>query len=554
MAIKLADTARPNNHVDAEHLGTFPVAYAEDVWFSDGTRLSEKTFDGQSIQVTELPLAQASEIGKIYQYIGADGTYKHGYFYECVQNSGTYSWNQLEVNPNTAVEYVEELPTAGNIKDLIYVIKDEITYVDTTFHIEGTTVNTTKQSVEDFLNAEPSIPHEWLSPAESGYTAYSFVIPASMLYIYDIGRWLEIKALAPQSDHVGIIFAGGSSSVINNVEKPCRKGVINQLYYVGNSKTQTLIQLKTGSDSSAIINVDELPTEDIKNTFYRTKEVVTGKAGTIEVNFSSGMSFDEKVAYLSQYFTVHPDQANNRIDIETYPDLYMTRETWTEHYSVPEKTLALMYVDTARSELHWDSSDSGAPNIETSILGNSYPLLFSSAHFPSAVYYAGDEVNQTTERMATYQDIPKVFTGTQAEWDALTTDEKLTYKQVNITDDESSTEGYFVDTTKFKIIYNEEQTTSITEAVDKEDTFTIPENGLYRFKIQLSNIDAGVASNHIRFSINNIDMLFVSQTGSGWISNSDFCTYPLKTGTVVKCIYHLSMAGFRYSCSCARVG
>ena len=184
MAIKLADTARPNNHVDAEHLGTFPVAYAEDVWFSDGTRLSEKTFDGQSIQVTELHLAQASEIGKIYQYSGADGTYKHGYFYECVQNSGTYSWNQLEVNPNTAVEYVEELPTAGNIKDLIYVIKDEITYVDTTFHIEGTTVNTTKQSVEDFLNAEPSIPHEWLSPAESGYTAYSFVIPASMLYIY----------------------------------------------------------------------------------------------------------------------------------------------------------------------------------------------------------------------------------------------------------------------------------------------------------------------------------------------------------------------------------
>ena len=39
------------------------------------------------------------------------------------------------------------------------------------------------------------------------------------------------------------------------------------------------------------------------------------------------------------------------------------------------------------------------------------------------------------------EDIPKIFTGTQAEWDALTTDEKLTYEQVNITDDESSTEG-----------------------------------------------------------------------------------------------------------------
>lgn len=50
MAIKLVDTARPNNHVDNEHLGTFPVVYAEDVWFRDKTRLSEKKFyDGSTI-------------------------------------------------------------------------------------------------------------------------------------------------------------------------------------------------------------------------------------------------------------------------------------------------------------------------------------------------------------------------------------------------------------------------------------------------------------------------------------------------------------------------
>ena len=78
MAVKLADTARPNNYVDSEHLGTFPVAYAEDVWFEDGTRLSEKTFDGQSIQKEELPLASATELGKVYQYIGTSGTYQNG--------------------------------------------------------------------------------------------------------------------------------------------------------------------------------------------------------------------------------------------------------------------------------------------------------------------------------------------------------------------------------------------------------------------------------------------------------------------------------------------
>lgn len=98
MAIKLADTARPNNHVDAEHLGTFPVAYAEDVWFSDGTRLSEKTFDGDSIQKEELPIASADELGNIYQYVGETGTYTKGYFYECVSDGGdpvTYFWKEL---------------------------------------------------------------------------------------------------------------------------------------------------------------------------------------------------------------------------------------------------------------------------------------------------------------------------------------------------------------------------------------------------------------------------------------------------------------------------
>lgn len=109
MAIKLADTARPNNHVDNEHLGTFPVAYAEDVWFADGTRLSEKTFDGQSIQKEELPLASADELGNIYQYIGESGTYTNGRFYKCILNSSVYSWSEIKMVENPVV-YSETAP------------------------------------------------------------------------------------------------------------------------------------------------------------------------------------------------------------------------------------------------------------------------------------------------------------------------------------------------------------------------------------------------------------------------------------------------------------
>lgn len=423
MAIRLADTARPNNHVDAEHLGTFPVAYAEDVWFADGTRLSEKTFDGQSIQKEELPLATAIEEGNIYQYIGADGTYKYGYFYECVQSSGTYNWNQLEVSPNTAVEYVEELPTAGNIKDLIYVIKDEITYIDTTFYIEGATVNATKQSIENFLNAEPSIPYEWLSPAESGLTEYSFIIPVSMLYIYDSDQWKEIKALAPRANNVSIVFVGGTSSIFNNIEKPCRKGVINQLYYVGNSKTQTLIQLKTGGDSEAIKDVNEFPTSNIENIIYRTQ------ASTFTVIFDQS---DSQMILSKKGFTYTEDTVDGvfirewTTDIETYIEIdskYKRVNKIIYKFSPELKRYhKIMYND----EVLHEASESSGSRIFT----------FKTV----SAYYAGDNINQKIERLAKYDDLSKklnIFTGTQAEWDALTTTEKLTYQQVNITDDES---------------------------------------------------------------------------------------------------------------------
>lgn len=57
---------------------------------------------GQIIQVTTLPTASASELDKIYQYIGTTGTYTNGYFYKCVSDgaaSPTYSWTQVNVQP-----------------------------------------------------------------------------------------------------------------------------------------------------------------------------------------------------------------------------------------------------------------------------------------------------------------------------------------------------------------------------------------------------------------------------------------------------------------------
>ena len=56
---------------------------------------------GDTIQVSSMPTASASELGKVYQYIGSTTlAYTHGYFYEWVSDGETvptYSWTEVSV-------------------------------------------------------------------------------------------------------------------------------------------------------------------------------------------------------------------------------------------------------------------------------------------------------------------------------------------------------------------------------------------------------------------------------------------------------------------------
>lgn len=63
------------------------------------TAINNAVSDKQDIiQVTSLPLATASQIGKIYQYIGDSTTYfEHGYFYEVRGVELDYSWEKVDV-------------------------------------------------------------------------------------------------------------------------------------------------------------------------------------------------------------------------------------------------------------------------------------------------------------------------------------------------------------------------------------------------------------------------------------------------------------------------
>lgn len=71
------------------------------ITFTDG---NTETFtvtngqDGENAQYSTLPEASASNVGQIVQYVGdTTSTLTNGFFYKCVEDSGSYSWVQKNV-------------------------------------------------------------------------------------------------------------------------------------------------------------------------------------------------------------------------------------------------------------------------------------------------------------------------------------------------------------------------------------------------------------------------------------------------------------------------
>lgn len=258
MAIRLADTARPNNYVDSEHLGTYPVVYAEDVWFADGTRLSEYEFEGGSIQKEELPLASVEEVGKIYQYVGADGTYKSGHFYKCVENSGSYTWNEIEfvVNPivYSATEPVASDYEAGSV--VVY------TGEDTTDFKKG---HQYKKDGSDLVDIGGGGTEVVANPVGTATDTLSKISVDGT--IYDVST-IQVEALPTASATlVGKIYqyVGATTASLTN-------GYFYQCTQVAGSYVWIQKNVQS-NDGAAVEYTTAIPTgSDIKDKFYRVND------------------------------------------------------------------------------------------------------------------------------------------------------------------------------------------------------------------------------------------------------------------------------------------
>lgn len=122
---------------------------------------------GQSIQTEEMPEASEDSVGKIIQYQGATNeNFTHGYFYECVEDSWTYVWNNVKVQDsdgaNISYDNSTSWLTATTIQEAIDEINNSVTEVKNIVEVtemseaseenEGTIIQYKGESTADFTH------------------------------------------------------------------------------------------------------------------------------------------------------------------------------------------------------------------------------------------------------------------------------------------------------------------------------------------------------------------------------------------------------------------
>ena len=78
--------------------------------------------EGQVVQIATLPTASASNLGKIYEYVGATTQdYTNGVFYQCVfDGTSTYSWEVCDVVDTLSASDVTDVKNAFNVPPSAY--------------------------------------------------------------------------------------------------------------------------------------------------------------------------------------------------------------------------------------------------------------------------------------------------------------------------------------------------------------------------------------------------------------------------------------------------
>ena len=173
------------------------------------------------IQVPSMPQASSTNLGQIVQYIGATTeNLTNGYFYKCVsdgENPPTYSWTNINVQPQTSLTWGNITGNISNQTDLVNYVDENGGKIDliqkngTDLPIENKTVNievpedaagisyhnstypTVEAALDKLLYVAPSVTISGGGTYEIGYTKTTTTL-----------TWSWNKAIVSQSLNQGI--------------------------------------------------------------------------------------------------------------------------------------------------------------------------------------------------------------------------------------------------------------------------------------------------------------------------------------------------------------
>lgn len=256
--------------------------------------------------------------------------------------------------------------------------------------------------------------------------------------------------------HNGVEY-GGSGYSKNEIDRKLglklnKSSIDTEISEDSSNPVQNRVIAKAFKESQAIINVEELPITNIKNTFYRYG--YKGESQYIDVDALSEPNLERfdivKQRFENAGFTVElkPDSSVHPKYTVTYPSEIYAYITPTVGYLIPTR---IELVDVTNTQDQHEPElvvyyMQGTSETYTLRRANSSSVgsIFEYAEPASPSLYAGNEEEQTVTKL----DDGQSFIGTKAEWEALSQQEKNKYdgKIVNITDD-TNTNGEFVDIT-----------------------------------------------------------------------------------------------------------
>lgn len=148
----LYDVIEPISIGDALTVGTNIDAASK---VSTAIKNVASSVDGKQdqIEVTTMPTASASNVGKVFIYIGATtSTYTSGQSYQCILDNGSYIWSKVAKAADTSYDNTSSGRTGTDVQAVIDELSDAIGDVTTnTLAANATTTSFTVPTTGDHL-------------------------------------------------------------------------------------------------------------------------------------------------------------------------------------------------------------------------------------------------------------------------------------------------------------------------------------------------------------------------------------------------------------------